>query len=127
MKHTLLLTALLSANVLAAPVIDLGVTTEKAYGMKGHGTYTYSSHDIQIMNDTANPITYNYQYSLCVNDHGCMVRGNSVTVNAHSRWNNHADLTHFAQYDYSGPFESTATTQVDQQSHQSKSLVIIKD
>lgn len=127
MKKLLLLSAILSTSCLADPSIIMNSTTDNAYGLEGRVVWSYSQHDIQIINDTNEDKNYSYGYSICVTNHGCERKDNVVTVKPHSRFNNHCDLTHTATYKYAGPYEITAITSVSDQVKTSKALVIIKD
>lgn len=127
MKKLLLLSTLLSNICLAAPPISMIATTTNAYGLKDHNVWTYSQHDIEIINDTDEDKNYSYGYSLCVQNHGCQSKDNTVTVKPHQRFNNHCELSHEAIYKYSMPYEAIATTRVSDQSKITKALVIIRD
>lgn len=127
MKKLLIITALISTSCLADPSIIMNATTDNSYGLQGRYVWSYSQHDIQIVNDTNEDKNYSYGYSICVTNHGCQAKDNIVTVKPHTRFNNHCELTHTAGYKYPGAYEIVATTRVSDQSKIAKALVQIKE
>lgn len=116
-----------STSLFAQPQISKGCYTEKAYGLSGHAIQAQSSHDIEIINDEDSSKSFNYIYKICVQNHGCKQKQNNVTVNAHSKWNNHSEVFHMETYKYAGPYEITATTEVDGSTCTAKSILIVRE
>ena len=85
-----------------------------------------ASHDIQIINDTAQNHYYVYNYSICAVSHCESITG-QVYVNAHTRWNNHHDTVAHFVFDRKMPVDVVSNTSVDgTESHTAKDTMKIQ-
>jgi len=73
-------------------------------------------HDIQIINESDKPKTYKYRYTLCALKYtyrtDCCFAENTVTVAAHSQWNNHHDSWSKPRFSVASQFHYTVETEV---------------
>jgi ABC-type molybdate transport system substrate-binding protein len=123
---TLLLT--LSTIAIANPVtVSVGAQAHDYFSMKGDYVSTSASHDIEIINNSDSAKTFTYVYRYCAEGHNeCAISYNTVTVNAHTKWNNHHDSIVSPKYDYVGKYNLTATTNVNGQNATSYGSVIVR-
>src|ERR1022692_526863 len=92
MKKSILLLSIISSTSFAAP-IDISVTaTTRNYSTAiNQAMQTIARHDIEIINNTDTVQSFSYLYQYCEEGDDCTKAENTVTVLAHTKWNNHHD------------------------------------
>jgi hypothetical protein len=107
----------LSTMAIASPItISAGAEAHQYYSIRGDYISTTASHDIEIINNSDSAKTFDYVYRYCADGHNeCAIAYNTVTVNAHAKWNNHHDSYISVKYDDAGRYGLIATTEINGQ------------
>ena len=107
-----LMSTAISANSLQDVIVTVRAQPYDSYSLVNSEVYLYASHDIEIINNSAIDKFFSYSYSMCPEFRRCDIIGNTVTVRAGTRWNNHNDHHMSERYSFANNFSLAAKTYV---------------
>ncbi len=112
MKKLLIICLAVIGTKTYADTIHLNAVAHSSICMVNQPCPMSSVHDIEIINNSGENHKYNYLYSLCDDQNHCHNTGSFVTVNAHSKWNNHYDNWFQPKLTWKGTHQIIAETRV---------------